>query len=308
MYTLKKVTSLLKLDFRDINGYSFKSNFISHIKQVSSLVQLQGAMEKCDRLGNGLIDKVDLCKAIQSVTKDYKDEEIMKFIRITDLFKGHQKVRYPEFLEMIFYDDQVNTFNSILSVLKKQFYNTNYNLTKLVREITGKVDVNKTFIEFSEMHNYLKLFIKDLNRNIICKLDVDQDGKISILDLKSLLEKYTKTNFFKYENNDENLEVNLFGADKLDENTFKNLVKSIKNALKQKNMTVSGLFNKLDTNGDGMITITEFNQNLDSYIEIAPHIKDMFFNYLDQRKMGMLDYNTFKVIFKEYSSEEKVLL
>jgi len=34
----------------------------------------------------------------------------------------------------------------------------------------------------------------------------------------------------------------------------------------------------------------------------------MFFNYLDQRKMGMLDYNTFKVIFKEYSSEEKVFI
>ena len=275
---------------------------------MSSLVQMQSHMEKYDRLFNGLVDKLDFCKAIQLVTKEFKDEDIMRFIRLSDLFKGHQKVKYSKFLEMIFYDDQVNYFNSMLSVLKNQFFNCNCNLINFAKEITGKGVNNITLIEISEMYNYLKFFIRDINKSIVCKLDMDQDGKISLHDLKNVLEKYTKTNFFKYENDDENLEAKLINNEVLDEIKFKEIVKEIKLSMKNRNLSVMGLFKKLDSNNDGILTITEFCHNIDSVIHVAPHFKELLFNFLDKRTVGMIDYETFKITFKEYSSEEKVNL
>ena len=74
---------------------------------------------------------------------------------------------------------------------------------------------------------------------------LDLDGKISIEDISGIIERYINTFFFKRENKSDKLEVNLYPSESIDEEKFKMIVKDIKAALKSKNLTELGLFNKL---------------------------------------------------------------
>ena len=215
----------------------------------------------------------------------------MRFIRITSLFEGHQKVKYQEFIDLIFYNNQANYFNRVITVLQEELLKCQNNLSSLMKVITGKSSNPVKVIEINEMLSFLRIYINDLTRNTICKLDLDQDGKISFDDLKGILERHLKTSFFKYENNEK----------------FKVIVKDIKMALKNQNLTDVGLFKRIDSNNNGFITNPEFNKTIDSIIKIAPSIKDQFFNTLDVRKLGMVDIETFLAVFKEFSTTEKVI-
>ena len=281
---------------------------MEQIKNCTNHTELRLAFENIDSLFCGLLDKIEFCKIIQKFYSEYNDEDIIIFIRITTLFDGSNKVKYPEFLDLIFYDNQSNFFNKIISTIKEQFLKTNNNLNALMRTISGKSSKTVNHIEINEMLTYLRLFIKDLPRNIVCKLDLDQDGKISQDDLKGIIDRYIKTSFFKYENSDETLELNIHPEERLDHEKYKQIVKDIKSAMKNSNLTTVGLFKKLDSNNDGFISSPEFNKNIDSVIHIATAIKDQFYNTLDVRKLGLVDLETFLTVFKEYTTNEKVKL
>ena len=231
----------------------------------------------------------------------------MRFIRITSLLEGHQKVKYQEFIDLIFYNNQANYFNRVITVLQEELLKCQNNLSSLMKVITGKSSNPVKVIEINEMLSFLRIYINDLTRNTICKLDLDQDGKISFDDLKGILERHLKTSFFKYENNDEKLEVKVNPGEVLENEKFKVIVKDIKMALKNQNLTDVGLFKRIDSNNNGFITNPEFNKTIDSIIKIAPSIKDQFFNTLDVRKLGMVDIETFLAVFKEFSTTEKVI-
>ena len=76
--------------------------------------------------------------------------------------------------------------------------------------------------------------------------------------------------------------------------------------MKLKNLTDIGLFNKLDAEHNGFITHAEFNNNMDMVLRLAPGIKDQFFNKLDNRKLGMVDRDTFMKLFKEFTNTEAI--
>lgn len=284
---------------------SFKNNFKEHIKCLNCN-ELRFTFEKVDVLNCGLIDKVEFCSVIQKFTSEYKDEDIMRFIRITSLFEGHQKVKYSEFIDLIFYDNQANFFSKVILILQEQLDKCSNNIPCLMKIISGKSTHPVKFVEINEMLSFLRLHIKDLCKNIVCKFDLDQDGRISIDDLKGIIERHMKTSFFKYENSDERLEVKIHPGEKLSPEKFKQIVKDVKAAMKYNNLTDVGLFKKIDSNNDGFITSLEFNKNIDCVIKIAPSIKDKFFNTLDVRKLGLVDMETFLTLFKDYTTTEKV--
>lgn len=285
-----------------MNLDSFKSNFIEHFKSIISANDLRNEFEKVDSLNNGLLDKVEFCKVIQKFTQEYRDEDIMRFLRISSLYEGHKKVKYPEFVELIFYDSKINYLNKIMTILDEKFRSGNRNLKSLVKLITSKNNIN--YIEISEIFAFLKRFIPDLKREHCCKLDIDQDGKINMDDLRAVLERFNGTSFFKYENTDQDLEININSNQGLSQEKYREIVKDIKTAMKNKNLTDIGLFMKLDTNNDGFVSNIEFNKNIDSIIKIAPSIKDQFFNTLDVRKLGLVDLDTFLEVFKIYSNDK----
>jgi Ca2+-binding EF-hand superfamily protein len=225
----------------------------------------------------------------------------MRFIRLQRLFEGFKSVKYPQFLDIIFFDESLSFYNKAISILKQIGDAQTIIKTILKSTASSKISLNEfqAFLE-SKLGNKIP-------KNITTKFDVDQDGYININDLKAVLDRYTKTSFFKYENPDNLLDNVLHSKIKLKEDKFKQLVKDIKVAMKNKNITVIGLFNKLDSDSDGFISNSEFNKQIDSVITLAPSIKDQLFNSLDRRQLGIVDIETFLKVFKEYSTTEKVL-
>ncbi len=257
-----------------------------------------------DGVNSGVLDKVSFCNVVQKYSSEYKDEDIMRFIRISSLFDKNRNVKYPEFIDLIFLDNQDSSFNKVISVLKNHLQSSNNNLSSLIKTISKKSSSGS--VEVNEMLEFLRMHIKDVSKYNVIKLDLDQDGKISLDDLKGILDRHKNTFYFKYENSDDKQEVNLHPLDSLDPERYKQIVKDIKVSMSNKNLTLIGLFRKLDSNNDGFISSPEFNKNIDSLIQIAPAIKDQFFNSLDARKLGLVDLETFLAVFKEFSSNEKV--
>jgi len=77
--------------------------------------------------------------------------------------------------------------------------------------------------------------------------------------------------------------------------------------MKNKNLTDVGLFHKLDGSKAGFISHSDFNKNIDDVLKLAPSIKDQFFSRLDNRKLGMVDMDTFMKLFKEFTNREVVV-
>jgi Ca2+-binding EF-hand superfamily protein len=185
---------------------------------------------------------------------------------------------------------------------------TNTKYTKAVGNVVLSENSNLV-ISFENFENYFitKFNTGQINKNILCKFDLDLDGKISLEDLKGILERYRNTSFFKRENKDDKLEINIFASEEMNLEKFKKIVKDMKSALKAKNFTEIGLFHKLDSNGDGFVSHAEFCKNIDIVLKLSPSIKDQFFNFLDIRSLGMVDLDTFLKRFKEFESDEIIV-
>ena len=76
--------------------------------------------------------------------------------------------------------------------------------------------------------------------------------------------------------------------------------------MKMKNITEIGLFHKLDKNNDGFISNIDFNATIDSILQLAPAVKDQFFNFLDFYHNGLVDLETFIYRFKEFHSSSVI--
>lgn len=310
------------LDFNENNFGIFRSNFIEHFRNKSDYYEVKALCEKLDSFNNGLLAKIEFCNVLRKFSKDYEDEEIMKFLRISNLLYNN-KVKYSEFLDFIYYNPKSDQFSEIIENLKNLYKEVNFNVDALFAKFTGDEYIktigkvsnlnlnsgNTRSISISHMFDFIKKNfpqIKDLKKNIVCKLDLDLDGKISVEDINGIIERYINTFFFKRENKSDKLEVNLYPTESIDEEKFKMIVKDIKAALKAKNLTELGLFNKLDSNKDGFITHSEFNKKIDEVISLAPGMKDKFFSFLDIRKLGLVDLDTFMKRFKEFKSSEVI--
>ena len=68
--------------FNKSNNETFKNNFIKNIQKSVDFHTLKAAFEKEDKNFSGKISKAHFCKVINLFTKEFKDEDIMKFVRI----------------------------------------------------------------------------------------------------------------------------------------------------------------------------------------------------------------------------------
>ena len=70
-----------KEHFRNTNNVTFKNNFIRNIQQQVDFHTIRAAFEKEDLKFSGKVTKEVFCKIINTFTQEFKDEDIMKFVR-----------------------------------------------------------------------------------------------------------------------------------------------------------------------------------------------------------------------------------
>jgi Ca2+-binding EF-hand superfamily protein len=288
---------------------------------------LKSAFEKEDEHFSGKLLKSLFCGIIKKYTKEFTEEDLIKFIRLTKLTGNiTHEVEYIKFINMVYYNPNLDAF--LLSVNElSEVYTTeaNKNLKNLISIINNtkfsdedNINNNNDYINIDQLYLYINDRIKTklektcnkleepITKTIICKFDVDSDGKISLDDLKSILQRYTNTDFFKYENDSQSLNINLFSNQILSDIEYRSIVKKIKEHMDMKKISELGLFKLLDENKDGFINNIEFNKNIKNIIELNPSLSDRFFNYLDGYKNGMVDLNTFLERFKEFKLDNIV--
>ena len=299
-------------NFLDLNRTSFKKNFIENIKSLTDYETLLRFFQNIDGNNNGRLTKADFCSVIQKFSNEFRDEDIMKFTRITGLVDNNNLVKYPEFLLLVYYNAKDDLFNQCIEEIKKFVQNECKNdliifFQKLNNQQKKSYYEVKKVCSIENFQNFLKSKIPNINNNIVMKFDLDSDGKISIEDIKGIFERYLSTSFFKFENSSFTPDNNLYSYDTMSEEKFKSIVRQIKAEMKKKNITVVGLFNKLDVNHDGFVSNYEFNTGIDNYILLSDAIKDQFFSYLDYYHNGLVDLETFLKRFKEFKSNEIIV-
>ena len=315
-YLLDSLNVYKNGQFSKSNNDTFKTNFIANIQKVVDYHTIKAAFEKEDKNFSGKISKSAFCKVINMFTKEFKDEDIMKFVRIAGLTDTRTyEAKYCDFLNMIYYNEKLDNFLLCVNEVKKLCESFDKDINKTINFLNGNNGTN--YVSVDKLLVYLKSKIETeefnplvdipITKTLVCKFDLDSDGKISFEDLRGILQRYVNTSFFKYENSDKGHNVNLFASDYLTDEQFKAIVREIKSTMKRTNITEVGLFKKLDEDNDGFINNYEFNKNISEVVDISPPIKDRFFNYLDVYHNGMVDLETFLLRFKEFRSNEVIV-
>ena len=282
---------------------SFTKNYIETIKSKMTYEQLKKIFEKFDQASLGTMTKLEFVKSIAKIFPEFNDDDHMRFIRIMDLLDKNNKVIYPELLNIIFYGNpkkQNDKFTKISEFLLEKLNNECQNdINRLMyllennpKQRISTLNQHKP-LTLEQVENFFKKENVSIDKKSINKLDVDSDGYISYDDLYSILFRYKDTLYFKYYNNGNTPNINLFTKDSLSIDKIRILAKKILVYMKNINLTPYGLFKKFDKDDNGLISNIDFNQGLKKYLNIDAALADPFFAYLDFYNIGMLDFETF---------------
>ena len=294
------------------NYKSFINNYMSVVRSKINHDDFKSLLERFDKDGLGTLSKLIFVKAIANLLPEFKDEDHMRFLRITNMFDKYGDVKYPDMLNLIFFYNQEklsDNFTKLCQILSNLLINECKNDVESLMYLIERGNTKKTnslVVHKPLTFDQIKKFTDKMNTNIpdyiIQKLDIDSDGMISFDDLKSVLKRFTYTSFFKYTNDSTSPNINLFSKEKMSKEKFKDIVKRLREFMKSKNITEIGLFKKFDKNDDGFFSAIDFNSSINDIIPISPAMKDQFFNYLDFYHIGLVDLETFISRINEFSN------
>ena len=292
---------------------SFINNYMNVVRSKINHDNFKSLLERFDKDGLGTLSKLIYAKAITNLLPEFKDEDHMRFLRITNMFDKYGDVKYPDMLNLIFFYNEEklsDNFTKLCQILSNLLINECKNDVESLMYLIERGNTKKTNslvihkpLTFEQVKKYIDKIDKNIPDYIIQKLDIDSDGMISFDDLKSVLKRYTYTSFFKYTNDSTSPNINLFSKEKMSKEKFKDIVKRLREFMKSKNITEIGLFKKFDKNDDGFFSAIDFNSSINDIIPISPAIKDQFFNYLDFYHIGLVDLETFISRINDFSNE-----
>ena len=285
------------------NYKSFTQNYMNLVKSRITHDKFKAIFEILDHDGLGTLSKLDYVKAVETILPELKDEDHMRFLRITNMFNNCGEVKYPELLNLIFFynndklnDKYMKLCHVLSNLLSNECKNDVESLMYLIEKGSTKkaniIGIHKPLTP-EQVKSFITKKNLDIPMHIIQKLDVDSDGLISFEDLTSVLKRYIHTSFFKYTNDSSSPEINLYSKEQMSLEKFQKIAKRLREYMKLKNISEIGLFKKFDKNNDGFISCIDFNSTIGSIIPLPPAMRDQFFNFLDFYKNGLVDLETF---------------
>jgi Ca2+-binding EF-hand superfamily protein len=226
------------------------------------------------------------------------DKTLIRFCRAHRYIDYKGIVDYQRFLSYVFKDTRDDGWEKCIDEFMK-FLHTECNddlfifLVK-INNMSNNSNIKKT-ITNDRLFEFFRGRVDSLSINIMNKFDYDQDGVISMDDLKNIILTHVDSHFFddKKKINQNILMKN--NRQKYEENKKFYLV--IKDALNKINMTEDNLFYYLDSNKDGYIDIDEFYKQLSKLPLGKKYTKkqiELFYIFFDEYNNGQVDINIFK--------------
>ena len=294
---------------------SFTKKYIDTVKGKTTYENLKAQFEKFDRDSLGNMTKLEYVKSMSKIFPEFNDDDHMRFVRIMDVLDRNNKVIYPEILNIIFYCN-VNKMNDqftkicefLIDKLNNECENNVEKLMYLIETGSTKkksLNLHKP-LTINQLENFLLKSNISIDKKVIQKIDLDSDGLISYDDLYGVLLRYKDTLYFKYYNNSNNPNINLFTKDSLSQEKINIICEKLLGYMKSKNITSYGLFKKFDRDNNGLISNIDFNQVIKELLNINSALADPFFSYLDYYNIGMVDFETFNTRVINYSDKNKL--
>ena len=324
----KYITTKEILD--EINYIKPPENYKSFIKHYSNTVrnkitheELKSRLEILDNDFLGTLTKIEFVKALTPIFPEFSDQDHLLFLRVANMLDKEGNVNYTKLLNFIYYfsGEKLNDpFTKMCEILCNYLIkDCGEDIEKLMYLIDTGIAQKKTSLIIHQplTISQIKKFLETrggsgglgeiFSEKIIQKLDIDADGYISFEDLRAVLRRFIHTSFFKYNNDSNDANINLFSKEKMSETRFKGIVKKLNDYIKKKNINQVGLFRKFDKDNDGFISNIDFNSVIGEIIPLAPSMKDQFFNYLDFYHNGLVDLNTFIVALEGFSNSNVLI-
>ncbi len=88
-------------------------------------------------------------------------------------------------------------------------------------------------------------------------------------------------------------EASWFPKEKMSLQKTAEVVKLIKDALIQKQLSFAAFFRRLDSNGNTLLSYPEFSKGIDEVCKLSPMVKEQLFARMDVNGIGMVDYDNF---------------
>lgn len=249
-----------------------------------------------------------------------KDKELMidyvSFIQKIKKFTNISTLNSSE--DLSFIATQINSFLKRYRIPLKELLHTLISLKPkdlIIEDVNNPK--NKTFAALLQPHLSQRL---DNYEVLIARIDIDRDGSIDFFDLEAFLKRFEYLDPLKSPSSLKPKSESLFPKVPLTEEKFDEVISGLKKVIIDRKMSFYEVFQKLDDNEDGFLTINEFLEGLDRFIRLSRTIKEGLFAYFDNLRIGMIDYPQFltglkkppnskrRRIFDNWNWQEQVLL
>ena len=305
-----EVFNILKDDsYKDLfyNKDEFESQCFDIIPKCVSFREAKNTFLKMDKFITGKIPLDKFLTQIKIYLKNKLKEKILiHFCRIHKYINGKNEIHYQKFLSYVFKDTRDDIWKKCLDEFMK-FLHTEcsddlFIFFVKINNMSNNSNIKRTLTN-DRFFEFFRGRVDMVQMDMMSKFDFDEDGVISMDDLKNIILTYVDGHFFddqKKINQDKLMKIN---RQKYEENKKFYLV--IKEALTKINMTEDNLFYYLDKNKDGYIDINEFYTQISKLPLSKKYTKnqiDLFYTFFDEYNNGKVDINIFKnkiLIFKD---------
>ena len=281
------------------NKTDIESQCINIIPKCISFKEAKQNFLKIDKYITGKVTTDNFLSQMRIYLKGkISDKNIIRFCRAHRYIDYKGNVNYQNFLSYIFKDVRDDGWEKCIEEFMKFLHNEcNDDLFIFfvkINNMSNNSSIKKT-ITNDRLFEFFRGRVDSLRMNVMNKFDYDQDGVISMDDLKNIILTYVDSHFF-----DDKKKINLNNImknnkQKYDDNKKFYLV--IKDALNKINMTEDNLFYYLDNNEDGYIDIDEFYRQLSKLPLSKKYTKkqiELFYTFFDEYNNGKVDINIFK--------------